>query len=432
MVDSRGLKAGATVMVSGQVIQALVAFAANLVLVRHIAPAEFGRFAVVYAGASLVLSIVSLRVGTLIIRTPATAFTVTVQERYFNVLAIETVLALVLGLAWVAYAWPTGSWSMLLVAVICGQHWIGHNKAFYERNMRYVKLGVVETSGIIAAHLVSVVLVLKGSGAAALYLRELMALVVTFCGLWAVGGVTLRRFRRLGVEEWRGVFREVRGVWLDSALESAYQRVLILAAGVLGGDRGAGFFFQAQRLALLPNQITAPVVARMVPTWFGQEDRAVVRTRVRNRLLRILAGPLALGAVAAVLFADPVVPWIFGSAWHPTAGLLAMLWGLILFSSLFEVLKGYCIVTFRTRILPLARAAQYLGLALPFAVLFLFPDRPGLTWLAIGVSVGFAVAFFAVLAQLRRTEGRPRGPRGGTGGVPPDTFGGGRPRGPRA
>ncbi|MCH7693956.1 MAG: hypothetical protein IID50_10980, partial [Proteobacteria bacterium] len=187
--------------------------------------------------------------------------------------------------------------------------------------------------------------------------------------------------------------------------------VLILAAGVLGGDKGAGFFFQAQRLAFLPHQVTAPVVARMVPTWFGQEDRAVVRIRVRNRLLKILAGPLALGAVAAVLFADPVVPWIFGDTWRPTAGLLAMLWGLVLFSSLFEVLKGYCIVTFRTRILPLARAAQYLGLGLPFAVLFLFPDRTGLTWLAIGVSVGFALAFFAVLAQLRRTEGRPRGPR---------------------
>ncbi len=89
-----------------------------------------------------------------------------------------------------------------------------------------------------------------------------------------------------------------------------------------------------------------------------------------------------------------------------------MLWGLILFSSLFEVLKGYCIVTLRARILPLARAAQYLGLALPFAVLFLFPDRPGLAWLAIGVSVGFALAFFAVLAVLRRAEGRPgTGPR---------------------
>ncbi len=102
MVDTRGLKSGATVMVTGQVIQALVAFAANLVLVRHIAPAEFGRFAVVYAGASLVLSIVSLRVGTLIIRTPGKAFTVALEERYFNVLAVETVLALVLGLAWVA------------------------------------------------------------------------------------------------------------------------------------------------------------------------------------------------------------------------------------------------------------------------------------------------------------------------------------------
>ncbi len=55
------------------------------------------------------------------------------------------------------------------------------------------------------------------------------------------------------------------------------------------------------------------------------------------------------------------------------------------------------------------RAAQYLGLALPFAVLVLFPGRPGLTVLAVGVSVGFALAFFAVLAVLLRTEGPPGG-----------------------
>ncbi len=100
---------------------------------------------------------------------------------------------------------------MLLVAVVCCQHWIGPNRAFHERHMRYVKLGVVETSGVIAAHLVSVVLVLKGSGAAALYLRELTAVVVTFCGLWAMGGVTLRRFRWLGREEWRAVLRRTEG-----------------------------------------------------------------------------------------------------------------------------------------------------------------------------------------------------------------------------
>ncbi len=140
--------------------------------------------------------------------------------------------------------------------------------------------------------------------------------------------------------------------------------------------------------------------------------RAAVRTRVRNRLLGMLARPLALCAAGAVLFADPIVPWIFGPTWRPTVELLAALWGLVLFASLFEVLKGYCIVTFRARILLLARAAQYLGLALPFAVLLLFPGRPGLTWLAAGVSIGFALAFAAMLAVLRRTESRPRtGPR---------------------
>ncbi|CAN0465050.1 unnamed protein product, partial [Discosporangium mesarthrocarpum] len=49
----RDVKAGATTLLVGQVIQVVVAFATNIVLVRHIAPEGFGRFAITLATASL-------------------------------------------------------------------------------------------------------------------------------------------------------------------------------------------------------------------------------------------------------------------------------------------------------------------------------------------------------------------------------------------
>ncbi|NQV57118.1 MAG: hypothetical protein HQ503_14755, partial [Rhodospirillales bacterium] len=65
-IDIRHLKIGGSYLVFGQAVQAFVAFAANLVLVRFIMPEGFGRFALVLAGASIVLSLISLRLNILI------------------------------------------------------------------------------------------------------------------------------------------------------------------------------------------------------------------------------------------------------------------------------------------------------------------------------------------------------------------------------
>ena len=43
----------------------------NLVLVRYLAPEEFGRFAIILACAALAYSVLSLRTETMVIRAPA-------------------------------------------------------------------------------------------------------------------------------------------------------------------------------------------------------------------------------------------------------------------------------------------------------------------------------------------------------------------------
>ena len=60
-VSRRDVKAGATTLLVGQVVQVIIAFAANLVLVRYIAPEGFGRFAITLATASLIVSLLSVR-----------------------------------------------------------------------------------------------------------------------------------------------------------------------------------------------------------------------------------------------------------------------------------------------------------------------------------------------------------------------------------
>lgn len=404
-VSRRYVGAGTTTLLVGQVVQIVVAFAANLVLVRYIAPEGFGRFAIILATASLIVSVVSIRVNALIIRVPDGELTRALEERYFSYLTLETILALIVGMLWIALAGNSGAWEFGLVALVCFQHWINQNKSFFERGMPYVRLGLIETGCSVIAHIATVLIAVAGAGVVALYCRELILTAAMFVSLAVTGGLTWRRLRWLSLSEWTSVIREGRGIWLDAVLEASYQRVAILLAAFIGGDRGAGLFFQAQRLAILPHQLLSPLVSRIVINQFGREKQPGRRRTLRNRYLMMLAPVLALAAFVTILFADPVVPWVFGSDWTEAAGLLAALTGVIMFASLFEVLKSYCFITQSMRTLFLGRAMQYLALGVLPILLAAGLAGDSMTTLTLCISAGAAMSFVVVgvvLLQARR------------------------------
>lgn len=403
-VSRRDVKAGATTLLVGQVVQVIIAFAANLVLVRYIAPEGFGRFAITLATASLIVSLLSIRVNSLIIRVPDGELTRHLEELYFSYLTIETFVALIAGLVWIALAGNAGSLEFFLVVLVCVQHWIHQNKSFFERGMPYVRLGLIETGCSVFANLATVCAVFAGAGVVALYIREFILTVTLFVSLAVLGGLTWRRLRWLSRTEWSDIIREGRGIWLDGVLEGSYQRIAILLAGLVGGDRGAGFFFQAQRLAILPNQLLSPLVGRLAVNLFGRENRPERRKQLRNRQLAMLVPILVLATVLTVLFAVPAVTWVFGATWIKSADLLVAFAGVIMFTSLFEILKSYCFITQSMRTLFLGRVAQYLMLgALPILVgIGLVGDQT--TALAISISLGWAAAFLVVGGVLLRNR----------------------------
>jgi O-antigen/teichoic acid export membrane protein len=405
-IAPRTLMAGGAVLVAGQAVQAVVAFGANLVLVAYISPGDFGRFALILATASLVLSVLSLRINTLIIRTRAPDFTLDREERYFSALTFETLAAAVVGLAWVQAAGFSGVWATVLVCVLCARHWVDQNKAYFERQMPYVRLGLLESGAALTAHAASVALVLVGFGPDALYWREVLLLALSTTGLAYLRGLTWRRLRWLPMAEWRLLLREARGIWLDSALDAVYQRLVIQLAGVVGGDKGAGYFFQAQRLAMLPHVLITPLVGRMAATWFGRVE-APERRRGRDHLLGVLALPLIAGAAIAFFYADPLVPWLFGEPWRPAAPLFAALSGLVLFISLFEVLRTYCLITKQARLLLAGRVAQYGGLLTTLVIGVVAGDPLTVQTLAVGVSIGFGVSFVVIWIVLAVREWHP-------------------------
>ncbi|NQW00560.1 MAG: oligosaccharide flippase family protein [Rhodospirillales bacterium] len=403
MVKWHELAIGSSFLVSGQIIQAIIGFAVNLVLVRYLAPEEFGRFAIVLAGTALVFSVFSLRVEAMIIRARKEQLTETAIDRYFGASVVETVFAILVLYLWMVVTDTDGKWQISLVLALGFRHWVHQNKSFFERTMPYRELALTETLVSISSHLLALVLILSGVGWVVLFIREIFLTLAGFCGLWLIGGLTIRRFRFPSLDDWRHLFGEARGIWLDAVLENGLNRLTILFVGYLGGDRAAGFFFQALRLASLPQQVLAPIVGRVAGNWFSRTENRRDRRRGRDKLLLVLFVPLFLAAGLTVLFADPVVIWMFGDAWARTADLMIGLSGFILFLTLFEILKSYCWTARQVRWLLVGRIAQYAGCAVP-VYLAMVGYMTGDMALAIGQSLAYGLAFIVVLAILKKIE----------------------------
>ena len=403
MIKKEEIAIGSAFLVGGQIIQAVVGFGVNLVLVRYLAPEEFGRFAIILAGAALVYSILSLRTETMVIRISVDQLTDGAKDRYFGAALIETVLATSVICIWMMVTSSSGNWEIGLVLAIGLRHWMFQNKAFFERTMPYRKLALIETLVATASHFVALGLVLCGVGWSVLFIREIFLSIAGLLGIWAIGGLSLRKFKFPSLADWQLLFNEARGMWLDAALENGLARLTILFVGLLGGDRAAGFFFQALRLANLPNQVLSPIVSRVAGTWFGRTEDRTIRRKGRDKLLLVIAAPLALGAGLTVAFADPVIPWMFGVEWSRTVELMIGLSGFIFFLSLFEVLKSYCWFARHMRWMLIGRIFQYIGVAIPVyaaATNVMAGDMA----MAIGQSVAIGLAFVVVFILLKKNE----------------------------
>ena len=390
-------------MVSSGATRAGIAFASNLVLVRYIAPAQFGEFALALAAIGMFETVISLRVGLQVLRLRDEEFDARRRRIYWNVLLYEVAAAGALSALWL---WVIGSlslWTGLLLAGMLTQHWIGHITAFFERQQPYRRLAALEGGSAVIAHGLAVGLVLLGAGPAALYVRELALGLLLVTSLAAVGGLHREQLHWLGIEDWRRVLREVRGIWLEGVLDGAFQRVSLLLAGAVGTAGSVGFFYQARRLAFVPQQLLAPVTGRMTLTWLSGESQPAEQRLLLRRLGIGLALPLTAIAALSFGYAERIIPLLFGDAWRPAAKLLKSMTGVIVFYSLFGVMKTYLIATRRMRLLLAARLMQWAALLLPLAP-WLFGRSVGVEQIATGLSLSYLFSFAACLVFAIRNE----------------------------
>lgn len=346
-------------LMGGNAIQSVVGLAAQLVVMRLLRPEDFGEFSLALAAAGLVQLIFSPRLGVVVMRAGEAEMTDSFRRLLYCAMTAEAVVCLALMTIWLAAVGYDTVWPYLLALTLVVGHWFTSVTMFFERGLAYGRIAGIETASQLTGHVLSVVLALAGAGIASLYLREAAAVVVR--GVWMArsGAVPFWRPRMPSLAEWRSLLKDVRVVWLDGILDGGFQRLTVLAAGALGGTHAAGLFSQAQRLALVPHQILAPVVVRLSGNIFARIEDHYGRRQLLVRVLGLVALPLAVAAIGAWAFAEPLVPWLFGPDWAEAGKTLAAMTGMILGFSLFELCRSYCLSIRLNRLWVAARLLQY-------------------------------------------------------------------------
>jgi len=256
-----GIAGHAAWMVSGSAIQAGTAFAANLVLVRLLLPEDFGQFAIVMANIGLVQSVVSVPIATIVLRTPQAELDDKLSL-YAAANIVQNLVVLIGGSLLLLAVGKLGLKSALLLAGSLCSNWVAMQMKLYERKFRYQHLSLLETGSHLAGHLFAVVGAFMGLGAIVLYGRELVRQLNLILGLKWLNGLQSIPLRWLKFRDWQELFQQVRGFWTNGFLASSFERIVILTVSWLAGEEGAGYFFQARRLAMVPHQFLQPVTHR--------------------------------------------------------------------------------------------------------------------------------------------------------------------------
>lgn len=388
-------------MIGGQGTQAFVAFFSNLILVRYLVPEEFGRFAWIQATIGLAASTLSLRINTILLQAPEGELQPEKKDLYFSALVGQTLVVFLgsLILLWIFRLWDL--WAVIILLSMLVNPWVYAQGVLYERSFRYKNLSLVESGSHLASHIFSVIGVVGGLGPAVLYLRGWIHMVFRLSGLAWVGGLESFKVRWLSSEEWRFVFQKVRGFWFEGWLTQIFERLVIVLLGTLEGQQITGYFFQARRLAMTPHQLLEPVTSRILFNFLSHRASPERGIQVLRQVV-IWQAPLLISiAILAIIGADPIIPWIFGSGWEPVVPIFQAMVGVLICMTPFYTLGAY----FKAQnnmwpFIVFGLGFQYIAIGVTLLITS-FANISLVYGIAGGLSVGFIGGFLLLTVTLK-------------------------------
>lgn len=378
---------GLSWLTGAQGIRQLLQLGLRVLLVRLLAPEDFGLLAMVTVFSGFFLIFSDLGLGPALVQRKS----VTREELstiFWLTAATGCVLAALtaaLGpalatfyrqprLAPMCLALAIGSLAAPLASV---------PQALLQRRMAFPALARVEVMGMVAGGIVGVVLAARGYGVWALVWQSNAVVLAMLLGtLWESRWLPARGLRAAAVKDLWSFGGHLTAA---SLLNYGVRNLDNLLIGRLLGPVSLGYYSQAYQLMLYPvHNITAVAGRMMFPTLASiQSDPA----RLRRGYLSAVSGiaavtfPLMLGAVVV---APDLYAVLFGPRWDRSVFLFQVLCGLGMLQAIGSTVGWIYMATGRTDLM-LRWNLLTLGLVLPGFLL-------GLSWRGLeGLTIGYAL-----------------------------------------
>lgn len=384
--------------------------AIGIALARMLGPEEFGIFAIATVTLMAVLSFNELGVSLAVIRwrdDPA-AIAPTINTVAVASSAVLTA-AVFFGAPWISAALgdvrATPVVQVISVSILLNGL-VATPAAVMQREFMQKQRTIADQVNTWLGAGLSVLLVLVGWGAMSLAIGRLIASVV-FAILIVRSSPVRYRF---------GWDAAIAARLLRFGLPLAAASTIVFASGyadqvVVGSLLGAqalGFYVLAFNLATWPVSIFSLPLRAVAPAAFSamkSEPERMSRSFTRVlALLSCLAIPVCLALSGA---ADPVVAFVYGSAWLPAAEPLLFLAALGALKIWFELSYDYLVVAGRSSTVLIIQGVSF-GAALPLMLLVAGPYGLGGV-AAVQLAVALVIAAPMYLASLGRIAVRVRG-----------------------
>lgn len=322
-------------LVSERALKAVGGLGIGILIARHLGPEHYGRYGAAIGVATLAKEAVMLGFDRMIRRDLAAA-----PERAGAILGTSLALGLALALA-VGAALTLLAGSLIddpmtrtLTLIVI---WMAFPQAFFSCEIWFESSGnarpLVWTRNLVwlASLAGRIALVASGAGVVAFAVLALVEWMVTYGAV----ALLLRRMRpddlRLSLDRAQLVdwLREGRPLILMVVLNSTAERLMVLLVHHLAPHESeAGFLSAALRLTDLWWSISTIVAAvflpRIVRLRATDPERCAAAVQLYANASLLVA---VIAAAAATAFAPWAIPWLFGSAYAPTAAVLVIvLW----------------------------------------------------------------------------------------------------------
>lgn len=386
---------------TNSIIQTLVAFIANIILLRSIAPEVFGSFAILLAVIGFVFAVLSLRLSIKAINANSTVYNHSFISKMNSVFCIEVSCIIVTSLLVLFFTNNLQFWAIVVLLAASIQHFVDYMKSHFERGMNYKVLARVETFSKLFGHFFSIIAIYfqPNKGFEILILRELFIACSMLFSLWAVNGLIKFSISIPSLNSFLEIVRSIKNVWFEGILEQSYTRLTLLGAAYISTPAGVGIFSQAQRLSLLFDQFISPIYVRFSMNWYSRQQD------LKTRIIALYMLTLSLLVINSFLviflyyFSESIILFLYGEQWVKVANVMFYLYGLIIFRAPFEALKVYCYSQSIVRLIYLARCIQFIILAAAIFGNFEFFGE-GVNTVSISLSLSYGLGFLLIIVLI--------------------------------